>query len=159
MRPMFFEWPVVAARPANTSEVGVHARPIGKGISSGTICAPRVPSSRVHRTIISRTIFGRAPRSARRRFVVFFPPRCRPDVRTTKDVVSVPLSVCACVGRQHVFCFCCCYCCCSLRARSGLVTSAIPPHLVNTKHGRRTDIRWSSASQTDGENRRRYRHR
>lgn len=118
MRPMFFEWPVVAARPANTSEVGVHARPIGKGISSGTICAPRVPSSRVHRTIISRTIFGRAPRSARRRFVVFFPPRCRPDVRTTKDVVSVPLSVCACVGRQHVFCFCCCCCCCSLRARS-----------------------------------------
>ena len=39
-----------------------------------------------------------------------------------------------------------------VRDRSSLVTSAIPPHLVNTKHGRRTDIRWSSASQADGEN-------
>lgn len=48
MRPMFFERPVVAARPANTSEVGVHARPIGKGISSGTVCAPRVTSPCVH---------------------------------------------------------------------------------------------------------------
>lgn len=57
MRPMFFERLVVAVRPANTSEVGVHARPIGKGISGGTVCAPRVPSSCVHRTIISRTIF------------------------------------------------------------------------------------------------------
>lgn len=56
MRPMFFERPVVAARPANTSEVGVHARPIGKGISSGTVCAPRVSSSCVHRTIILCTI-------------------------------------------------------------------------------------------------------
>ena len=50
MRPMFFERPVVAARPANTSEVGVHARPIGKGISSGTVCAPRVTSPCVHVT-------------------------------------------------------------------------------------------------------------
>lgn len=56
MRPMFFERPVVAARPANTSEVGVHARPIGKGISGGTVCAPRVLSQCVQRTTIPCTI-------------------------------------------------------------------------------------------------------
>lgn len=114
MRPMFFEWPVVAARPANTSEVGVQARPIGKGISGGTVCAPRVSSSPVHRTIIPGTIFRRAPRPTRLRFVALI-PRCRPSLCTERTWV---VSVCMCAGRQHVFCFCCC--CCSLRARSEL---------------------------------------
>lgn len=126
MRPMFFERPVVAARPANTSEVGVHARPIGKGISSGTVCAPRVSSTCVHLTDKSAYDICRGIRVR-----LTCVSRLRIGIETYSGAWCWPAT--------HVFCFC--WCCYSLRARSGFVTSAIPPHLVNTKHGRRTDIR------------------
>jgi len=161
MRTMFFEKPVAAI---TASEIGVFARPIGK--KEPMAPGERIPVSyartyvRTHAYANTRSslppfsvdslirwrrqrrwpvVRGRARvsvvgyrRGVARRGTFFF----------LVVVVVVCLSLLPPVDRSRR----------AVRARSAArsyVTSATPPHVVNTKHGRRTDIRWSSASQAE----------
>lgn len=147
MRTMFFEKPVVAATA--TSEIGVLARPIrekepeqqrpGRSDSSFVqacvrkhaifrgCCYPTTATTSVGPLIVrGRARVGGGLPAWRGTFFLLV-VAC---LSLLPPVAAVPL------GRDRPL------------ARS-YVTSATPPHVVNTKHGRRTDIHWSSASQAE----------
>lgn len=160
MHTMFFERPVAAARPAR--KVGVHARSIGEeNTNSRSRVACYFTDTRTFIPVICDEPFvsisndgGGSPiiRCVRVCVCIYVCVCARewlPAWRGTLPIVAGAAAAAVVVVTTVVPARR------SVRARSAArscVTSVIPPHVVNTKHGRRTDIRWSSASQTEGVN-------